>query len=33
MLEGPEDDSIRIETCCPDTVINIINIAKWGSVC
>jgi len=23
-LEGPEDDSIRIETCCPNTVINII---------
>ena len=23
-LEGPEDDSIRIETCCPNTIINII---------
>ena len=23
-LEGPEDDSIRIETCCPSTIINII---------
>jgi hypothetical protein len=23
-LEGPEDDSIRIETCCPNTTINII---------
>ena len=23
-LEGPEDDSIRIETCCPNTLINII---------
>jgi len=23
-LEGPEDDSIRIETCCPDTLINIM---------
>ena len=23
-LEGPEDDSIRIETCCPITIINII---------
>ena len=21
---GPEDDSIRIETCCPNTIINII---------
>jgi len=25
-LEGPEDDSIRIETCCPNTIINIIKI-------
>ena len=25
LLEGPEDDSIRIETCCPNTIINIIN--------
>jgi len=24
MLEGPEDDSIKIETCCPNTIINII---------
>ena len=23
-LERPEDDSIRIETCCPNTIINII---------
>jgi len=23
-LEGPEDDSIRIETFCPSTIINII---------
>jgi len=23
-LEGPEDDSIRIETCCPNTTINVI---------
>jgi len=23
-LEGPEDDSIRIEICCPSTIINII---------
>ena len=23
-LEGPEDDSIRFETCCPNTIINII---------
>jgi len=23
-LQGPEDDSIRIETCCPNTIINII---------
>ena len=22
--EGPEDDSIRIETCYPNTIINII---------
>ena len=25
-LEGPEDDSIRIETCCPNTIINIIKL-------
>ena len=24
VLEGPEDDYIRIETCCPSTIINII---------
>jgi len=23
-LEGPEDDSIRIETCHPNTIINIM---------
>jgi len=23
-LEGPEDDSIRIETCCSNTLKNII---------
>jgi len=26
ILEGPEADSIRIETCCPNTIINKINI-------
>ena len=26
-LEGPEDDSIRIETCRPNTVINIIRFS------
>ena len=25
-LEGPEDDSIRIETCCPNTLINTIKV-------
>ena len=25
-LEGPEDDSIRIEICCPNTLINIIKV-------
>jgi len=25
ILEGPEDDSVRIETCCPNTIINIRN--------
>jgi len=25
-LEGPEDDSIRIETCCPNTKKNIIKV-------
>ena len=24
VLEGPEYDSIRIETCCPNTIINKI---------
>ena len=24
-LEGPEDDSIRIETCRPNTILNLIN--------
>ena len=24
LLEGPEDDSVRIETCCPNTIINIM---------
>jgi len=24
ILEGPEDDSIKIETCCLNTIINII---------
>jgi len=24
ILEGPEDDYIGIETCCPNTTINII---------
>jgi hypothetical protein len=24
ILEGPEDDCIRIEACCPNTIINII---------
>jgi len=23
-IEGPENDSVRIETCYPDTIINII---------
>ena len=22
--EGPEDDSIRIETCCPNTIMNML---------
>ena len=26
ILEGPEDDSIRIETCCPNTIINTIKV-------
>ena len=25
-LEGPDDGSIRIETCCPSTIINIIKV-------
>ena len=25
-LEGHEDDSIRIETCCPNTLKNIIKV-------
>jgi len=25
-LEGPEDDSVRIETYCPNTVVNIIKV-------
>ena len=25
-LEGPEDESIRIETCRPNTTINIIKV-------
>ena len=28
ILEGPEDDSIRIETCCPNTIINIIKFSQ-----
>ena len=32
ILEGPEDDSIRIETCCPNTIINIINV-KYTIMC
>ena len=27
-LEGSEDDSIRIETCCPHTKINIIKFCR-----
>ena len=27
-LEGPEDDSMRIETCCPNTIINIIKFFR-----
>ena len=30
ILVGPEDDSIRIETCYPDKIINII---KFCCVC
>ena len=25
-VEGPEDDCITIETCCPNTIINIIKL-------
>jgi len=25
-LEGPENDSIRIETCCPNTIKNIVKV-------
>ena len=25
-LEGPEDYSVRIETCCPNTSVNIIKV-------
>ena len=25
-LEGPKDDSTRIETCCPNTIKNIIKL-------
>ena len=38
-LEGPEDDSIRIETCCPSTIINIkvlfclIDISLYFYIC
>ena len=28
LSEGPKDDSIRIETCCPNTVINIIKFCR-----
>ena len=28
-LEGPEDDSIRIETYCPSTIINIIKFVVF----
>ena len=31
MLERPEDDSIRTETCCPNTIINIINFVVFDS--
>ena len=27
VLEGPEDDSIRFETCCANTIINIIKFS------
>jgi len=28
-LEGPEDDSIRIETCCPNAIINTIKFCVF----
>jgi hypothetical protein len=27
-LQGPDDDSIRIETCCPNTIMNIIKFRR-----
>ena len=27
-LDGPEDDSTRIETCCPNTIINTIKFCR-----
>jgi len=33
ILEGPEDDSIRIETCCPNTIISIINVSEMCHLC
>ena len=30
ILGGPEDDSVRIETCCPNRIINIINLMFIG---
>ena len=30
VLEGPEDDSIRIETCCLNTLINIVKVSCVG---
>ena len=32
-LEGTEDDSIRIEICCPNTIINIINVCSQTQLC
>ena len=33
-LEGPQNNSIRIETCCPSTIINIINfvVFDWNII-
>ena len=28
-VEGPEDDCITIETCCPNTIINIIKFVVF----